>query len=362
MSSPIRVAHVITSTDTGGAQTMLRKLLAHIDRSAFTSTVISLAPAGPMTEALQSVSIDMRPRAVELWKLARLRSLLRAAKPDVVQTWMYHANLAGGMASRLSVAAPVIWNIRASGFDWRAGHTAHVINPAVRLGALASRFVPKRTIYVSQRALASHEQLGYRGPNEIIPNGFDVAEYRPDPDARRSLRRELGLKDETLLVGLVARVHPIKNHALFLAAARAIAKQRQDVRFVLCGEGVTSLDAFEGVHALGSRSDMPRVTAALDIACSSSFAEGFPNTLGEAMACGVPCVATDVGDSAYLIGDTGLVVPSNDEAAFANACLRLLDDAGLRARLGRAARERIEQHFEIGVITKRYEHLYRSVA
>lgn len=372
MTDVVRVAHIITSLDTGGAQTMLHKILSHIDREAFRSLVVSLAPRGSMTRAFETVSdrvdsLDMNPRIRDVVKAARLRRLLREWRPDVVQTWMYHANLIGGLAARMSIGAPVIWNVRASGYD-RSLQNVQVINPAVRLGALASRFVPERIVYCSERAVAFHRELGYAASHvEVIPNGFDLQAFHPDPEARRSVRQELRVPDETLLVGLVARLHPMKNHALFLTAARAIADAGSDTHFVLCGDGVTDLRDLvdrHGLagrcHLLGPRTDMPRITAALDVACSSSFGEGFPNTLGEAMASGVPCVATDVGDSAYLIGETGIVVPRDDAAAFAKACLQLLGDFELRARCGEAARRRVEEHFEIAHITRRYERMYRE--
>jgi glycosyltransferase involved in cell wall biosynthesis len=373
----LRVAHIITGLEVGGAERMLQKVVAHLDRDAFRSDVISLAPPGPLADAVAAVSdrlefLGMRPRVTDVAKLARLRRLLREWQPDVVQTWMYHANLAGGLAARLSVRAPVIWNIVASGYSYSERRRAQVVPRIVRLSAAASRFIPSRTVYCSRRAIGFHHDLGFSKKGvEFIPTAFDVETFRPDPDARRSVRRELQLDDDARLVGLVARFHPIKNHDLFLTAARAIADQRSDTHFVLCGDGLTPDNAAvmdivrrHGVadrcHLLGRRTDMPRITAALDLACSSSFGEGFPNTLGEAMACGVPCVATDVGDSAYLIDDTGMVVPRDDASAFANACLELLGDPARRTRLGAAARQRIEEQFEIGAIARQYERLYRD--
>lgn len=378
MTSAIRVAHVITSLDTGGAQMMLHKLLTHIDDRSFRSAVISLAPAGPMTSAFHGVaerieSLDIEARPFSLLRAGRLRPILREWKPDIVQTWMYHANVIGGLVARVSGTAPVIWNIRASGYERSSSRQSHTIAPSVRAGALLSRFVPRRIVYCSERAVEFHRQIGYSSSEAaVIANGFDIQAFQPDETTRQSLRRELGIGDDTLLVGLVARFRPIKNHEFFFDAARTITDQRSDTHFVLCGDEMTRANAAamslverhglgDRCHLLGPRQDIARITAALDIATSSSFGEGFPNSIGEAMACGVPCVATDVGDTAYLIGDTGLVVPRDEPAAFAEACLRLLREPELRARLGREARRRVAEHFEIGAITRRYEALYRDV-
>lgn len=375
--APIRVLHIITGLDIGGAEMMLHKVLSRVDRESFRSDVISLAPPGALTGAVASVSdrlesLGMRPRLADLGKTIRLRRLVREWRPDVVQTWMYHANLLGGLAARTALRAPVIWNVMASGYDVSEGRHGQVVPRVVRLNAAVSRWVPDTILYCAKRAVPFHEKLGFANERvEIVPTGFDLEAFRPDPDARRSVRQELRLPADTLLAGLVARFHSIKNHALFFEAARAIADRRRDVHFVLCGEGMTAdnprvmeLVRRHGVedrcHLLGPRRDIPRITAALDVACSSSFGEGFPNTLGEAMASEVPCVATDVGDSAYLIAETGITVPRDDAAAFASACLRLLADPALRSRLGAAARRRIEEHFAIEVVTRQFENVWRE--
>jgi glycosyltransferase involved in cell wall biosynthesis len=166
-----------------------------------------------------------------------------------------------------------------------------------------------------------HEAIGYRADRRsVIPNGFDCERFQPDTGARASVRAELGLDEETPLIGLIARYHPMKDHANFLAAARLVLKQEPTAHFLLAGPCVevstkelstlvSTLGLQGRIHLLGERSDIPRLTAALDIACSSSaWGEGFPNVIGEAMACGVPCVVTDVGDSAWIVGETGFVV------------------------------------------------------
>jgi glycosyltransferase involved in cell wall biosynthesis len=223
---------------------------------------------------------------------------------------------------------------------------------------------------------AFHTQIGYH-PREwvLIPNGIDDQQFRPDAVARRSVRQELGLEPEALLIGLIARFDPMKDHTTFLQAARLLLDSHPQTHFLLCGAEVTPENLQlscqietghlqERVHLLGLRRDITRITAALDVATlSSSFGEGFSNVVGEAMACEVPCVVTDVGDSAQVVGDTGIVVPPKDPQALADGWRKLIE-MGVegRQRLGRAAREWIQQEYSLESVVTQYENLYLSLA
>jgi glycosyltransferase involved in cell wall biosynthesis len=206
----------------------------------------------------------------------------------------------------------------------------------------------------------------------VIPTGYDLTVFHPDEQARNDVRRELGVSDEHVLVGLVARYHPMKDHAGFLQAARLVAQAHPEARFVLVGRDMNQhLPVFDLIRRnqledrvllLGERQDIPRLTAALDIACSASaWGEGFSNTVGEAMACGIPCVVTDVGDSAYAVGEAGLAVPPRHPQALADAISKLIA-AGpeCRVRLGQAARRRVQSEFALPNIVRRYEDLYQE--
>jgi glycosyltransferase involved in cell wall biosynthesis len=265
--------------------------------------------------------------------------------------------------------APVIWNIRQTVYDLR--NERWLTAKLIRLGArLSSR--PAAIIYNSQTSAAQHEELGYGAEKRvIIPNGFDCQFLRPDEAARKAVRAELGVTDDNILIGLVARYHPMKDHAGFLRAAAIVAQARPLSRFVLAGTGISAKqtelaellkqNGLQGrVTLLGERSDIPQLNNAFDIACSASaWGEGFSNSIGEAMACGVPCVVTDVGDSAYIVGDTGLVAPPREPQAFANAIVRLIDmGAAGRKKLGAKARKRIETEFSLPAVVQKYEEHY----
>ena len=219
-----------------------------------------------------------------------------------------------------------------------------------------------------------HRSLGYaRDKMVVIPNGFDVINFRPDTATRRPVRAELGIPEDTLLIGMFARFHAQKDHRNFVEAAALLHARHPDIHFLLCGDGITwenkvlsgwivTAGIHEHCHPLGPREDIPRLAAALDIASSSSFGEGFPNVVGEAMACGIPCVVTDVGDSARIVGTTGRVVSAKDPEALAMAWTQMigLGEEG-RRRLGVATRKRVMHHFELSKIVKKYEALYTSL-
>jgi glycosyltransferase involved in cell wall biosynthesis len=220
-----------------------------------------------------------------------------------------------------------------------------------------------------------HQELGYAAEKlEVIPNGFNLEQVKPDPAARASVRRELCLPAETVLIGMAARFHPHKDHRNFLRAAARLHREMPEVQFLLCGMKVAWQNSrlaewieAEGLrdccHLLGPRGDMSRLYSAMDVATSSSFSEAFPIAIGEAMACGTPCVVTDVGDSALIVGDTGEAVAPENAAAMAEGWRKLIA-AGpeARRRFGMAARRRVQQHFSLPSIVERYQAVYSQLA
>ncbi len=374
MSVPI--LHLITGLGTGGAETMLFKLLSRTDSHSYRPVVISLLPCRglKLSTAIENLGIPVWSAEMPIgpgliWKLPRLVSLLRRAAPQLVMGWEVHGNVFSQLGQWLH-SSRVIWNVRGS-LDHIQSEKQRTRLLIAALGK-ASR-LPDRIIYNSRRSAAQHEAAGYcRTRTVVIPNGFDGELFRPDPEARFSLRRELALSPTEPLVGMVARHHPVKNHSGFLRAA-ARAMRQAPFHAVLAGRGVdpanadlveqiASLGLTGRVHLLGERADTPRLTAAFDIAVSASFAEAFPNVIGEAMMCGVPCLVTDVGDSAWLVGDTGAVVPPDDPDSFAagiESLLRLSPEA--RAGLGATARRRILNDFSLDEVARKFHRLYDEV-
>jgi glycosyltransferase involved in cell wall biosynthesis/D-alanine-D-alanine ligase-like ATP-grasp enzyme len=374
----IRIAHVINSFEHGGAETMLCNLLLRADRDRFEPHVVALIDdltvAGPVIDAgIPLATMDMRPGVPSPAGVARLARHLRRLRPDVVHCWMDHSNLLGGVAARLAGAGRVVWAVHHS------HHVPGVAKRSTRLTVAAcarlSRVLPDRIVYCSEHARRLYEQSGFAAhQSATIPNGFDLDTFKPDPAARRAIRAELGVADDVPLVGLVARYDPFKDHPTFLRAAALLAQKRPDVRLLLCGHrvdrnnaalvaGIASLGLSDRCHLLGPRRDVARVYAALDVLCSSSISEAFPLVIGEAMACGVPCVVTDAGDSALLVGPTGTVVPPRDPTAMAAALAAVLSKSPAeRCQLGIAARQRVRDRFALDDVARRYESLYEQLA
>jgi glycosyltransferase involved in cell wall biosynthesis len=376
----VKVVHLITGLTVGGAETMLAKLVSTMDRRAFRNQVVTLWEGGPVADDIRRAGIPVtslgmvrgapQPRGV-----ARLVSLLRRERPDVLQTWMYHANLLGTVGARLAGVRRLAWNVRTSNFV--GPDPSRQTRLTNRLCAALTRtpLGPKVVVANARAGVAAHTAQGYRPPRwEVIPNGFDLECFKPDPGVRERVRQELGIPLDVPVVGLLARFDPMKDHASFFRAASDVRKQVSGTHLLLAGSGVDGANARlrelvagerldDSVHLLGERKDAPALLAALDVYVSSSaYGEGFSNAIGEAMASGVPCVVTDVGDSAAIVGETGTVVPPRDPEALAAAIAGILGrPAEERQRLGAAARERVQREFSLVEITRQYEHLYRSL-
>jgi glycosyltransferase involved in cell wall biosynthesis len=366
-----RILHLITGLQTGGAEGMLARLVTRTDRTRFPSVVVSMTDTGTIGPIIAAAGIPVealgiRRGAIDPRGLTRFRGLLRRHRPDIVQTWLYHADLLGLIAHRMGYARRLLWNIRCS----------DMAGPNV-LRRVLSRFSarPAAVIVNSLAGRRFHQRIGYHPSRwEYIPNGYDMAALRPDETARDRLRSALGIDPSTIVIGLPARYHPMKDHTTFLAAAARQAAARPDHAFLLIGGGIepanrelTQAIAAHGlmhrVRLLGERTDMNAIYPALDVATlTSAFGEGFPNVLAEAMACGVPCVATDSGDVAEILGATGIIVPPRDPEALALGWQRMIDlGADGRRALGARARAHIAENYELDHAVRRFEALYADL-
>jgi glycosyltransferase involved in cell wall biosynthesis len=303
-------------------------------------------------------------------------SLIKAAnlwQPDVIQGWMYHGNVAASMAANAMLRRrPAVWSIRQSLYEIEKERRGTQV--VIRIGRAISG-TPALTIYNSREAAHSHSQLGFSTRRQlVIANGFDSDKFAPNREARTRIRRELAIPEGDLLIGHVARFHPIKGHRLLIDAVAAIGDRLPSATYLLVGFGVDGgnvelTDALRAaglekrVRLLGPRSDVPDLTAAFDIAVLSSEAESFPNVVAEAMACGVPVVATDVGDCAEIIGDTGVVCSEGDAGALASGIISLAKlGTEDRRSLGQRARARIVANYSLTSIAQRYWDAYSSVS
>lgn len=373
----IRLAHIITGLDGGGAEFMLARLCAALPRELYQVQVFSLTRGGLIAARLRALDIpvfelDLKAAGDVPRGMLGLRHALREFAPDLVQTWLCHADLLGGLLARLSLRVPVIWGVHQAEYD--ASTTPFTTRMVLRACAWLADKVPARIVSCSAAGRRARIAAGYPAELfEVITNGVDLQQFQPDGSAGARLRAELGVSSATLLVGMPARWHIDKDHAVLCAAARGVLEVCPDSCFVLCGEGITAeqheltqMIAATGHAAafrlLGFRDDMGALLAGLDIGVLSSRTEAFPNVIVETMACAVPFVATDVGDVAAIIGDAGRVVAPRDPAALTRALLELLQaPAARRAACAQRARQRAVAQFSLAAAVARYEALYHAV-
>jgi glycosyltransferase involved in cell wall biosynthesis len=373
----LNILHIITGLGTGGAELSLLRLLGELPEQSFHNRVVSLTSYGTIGAQIESLGVkvdvlSMSGRCPTPCALFALRAIAQRFAPDLIQGWMYHANLISlALAWSVRPRVPLIWNIRHSLSD--PGLEKLTTRLTIDLGARCSARAAS-IIYNAETSAEQHEAFGFDSTKRVvIPNGIDTEQYLPNPGAGRQVRERLGIGPERRLVGAIARYHPMKRHDVLLQAASKVVKRFEDVVFVLVGKDlvddneilnalVSELGLHGRIHLLGERHDVPQLLAAMDIFVSSSgWGEGFPNVVAEAMACEVPCIVTNVGDSADLVDDTGIVVEPNDPQELAQGCLRLLGECDARRReRGRAARRRIVDKFNLAHMAERYAVLYES--
>jgi len=370
----MKILHIITGLNDGGAEAVLFSLCTREQEN--THTVISLMDEGKYGFLLKSNGITvktlgMKRGRVTLFGLYRLFKLIRLSKPDVVQTWMYHADLLGGAMCRLAGVNAVVWGIHHSELNPEQSRRSTIL--IAKLSSKLSRFIPKRIAVCAEMAAKLHADLGYAlDKMVVIPNGYDLDRFAPDPVGRVQLRQEWSLPDDVPLIGMVARFDPLKDHTNLIDALEKLLKKNVVFQAVLVGAGMDEDNEMvvahlaqcgltDRVRLLGSRRDIPAVMNALDIHVLSSSSEAFPNVLAEAMACGTPCVTTDVGDAGLIVGSTGWIVPPRAPVELSNALGQAIVEWGYRNgwyERQRMVRERITDNFSIERMVAHYRDVW----
>lgn len=368
---PETILFLTRSLDRGGAERQLAVLAKGLARRGHTVAVAVFFGGGAYESELAGAGV----RLIHLGKkgrwdilpfISRLVRLLRKVRPAVLHSYLGVPNILAVVLKPLVPGTRIVWGVRASNmdlsrYDWLS-RLAYALER--RLARFADLIIANS--HAGKRHAVANDFP--EGKIVVIPNGIDTDYFRPDPEGRRQVRAEWGIGEHEILVGLVGRLDPMKDHPVFLEAASDIARVRRGGRFVCVGGGPADYAATLKQHAaalgftneliwVGARDDMPAVYSALDIASSSSsYGEGFSNTIAEAMACGIPCVVTDVGDSALIVGDAGSAVPPGDHDALAAAIQHLIDlPAEARRARGEACRARVVSEFGIDRLIQRTE-------
>ncbi|MBI6605757.1 MULTISPECIES: glycosyltransferase family 4 protein [Pseudomonas] len=370
----MKVTHVIVGLNIGGAELMLRRLCESLNFSSEDEhRVISLTDLGEVGALLRAHGVTVDTLGMRgAWDVFRafnkLVRLLQSSKPDVVQTWMYHADLLGGLAARRVGVKAVIWGIRTTDVSKGGGRATIIIR---KLCAWLSSSVPSVIVCAAQASRASHVAVGYSpGKMTVIPNGFDLERMVAQPQDRESIRSTQGIGEDDLVIGSLGRYNQVKDHSSFVKAAGLVAARFAHVKFLMVGRDVDHANSAlmaeiaatgypDRFVLLGERRDVPACFKAMDIFCLHSLTEGFPNVLGEAMSMALPCVTTDAGDAAFLLGENGFVVPIQDPLALAEALAKIAGATfAERTAMGQGSYKRIVENFTMKCTEHKFKAIY----
>ncbi len=369
-----KIVHIITGLNNGGAETMLYKLLQNIDASEYQCFVVSMLDKGVMGKKIESLGISVLPLNMNkkyniLTAFFKTRKLCKDA--EMIQSWMYHANL-WAFFSSLGLHKKIIWGIRRGELSPSTDKKTTLFT--AKVGAWISHRI-STIVYCAENSKKFHEEkYCYAEKNSVvIPNGFELEKYKRSETSRAMIRNQLGIDDEKIVIALVGRYHVVKGHKNFCKALGLLAgKTKKEIHILFVGYGNTKTNSElmalirenyleSRVSCMGARDDIPDLLSATDFLVSASYTEAFSNVIGEAMSCEVPCVVTDVGDSAGIVGNTGIVVPNNEPTVLANGIMEMISkDKAEREMLGKKARTRIQELFEIKVVSSKYEKLYKE--
>ena len=371
----MKIMFVINSLNVGGAEQMLAKIAKNIAFADDDITVVTLIGNGILAEEFVGenhcvISLGLSRNPLTWLNIVKLAVIMRRRQPDVVHSWLYQSDIVAGIVTRFVTNCAVIWSLRQS--NLAKEHNKFTTRLCIKLCALMSRYLPDAIVSNAYIAMLAHTKIGYAANKiVIIPNGFDLSQSSRDASAAAKIREELGIGHDAPMVSMIGRFDSQKNHVGFFRAMRTILNALPDTNFCFAGVGVTTDNPainkmiYENnidkkrLHLLGQRNDINAVMSATDLLALPSDGEAFPNVVGEAMACEIPCVVTDVGDCGEIVGKTGRVVPAGDMLKFADEVIGMLSKSKLqRQAMGREARLRVKARYDIDKVAKAYRDLY----
>ena len=367
----MKIVHIITSLGDGGAENSLYKICKydHFNKHI----VVSLKGSGKYFSLLNNLGIKvycLNINFFSIFKFFHLIKLLQSVKPDVVQTWLVHGDFIGGISARLAGIKNIIWNIRYSNIEFGKAKLTTIL--LVKVLAKLSFLLPKSIVVVSKSSKKNCISLGYcKKKLYLIPNGYDLSILKPNKIQRLNFRKKIIIKKKIPLIGIVARYDLAKDHEKLINALSIIRLKNINFLCFLVGSNINKnninlvskikkLQLNDSVKLLGRSSNISQVMNGLDIHVLSSIREGFPNVVAEAMCCGTPCVVTDVGDSAFIVGKTGWVVPPQNISKLATAIEQALSEVGTKKwkKKCNQARLRIKKNFDISKMIKSYNKIW----
>jgi glycosyltransferase involved in cell wall biosynthesis len=371
----MKIVHIITGLGDGGAEHALFKICKYdILNKHF---VISLKGPGKYFSLLKkegTIVYCLNLRFFSILKFIFLIKLLRSLKPSIVQTWLVHADFLGSIAARLAGIKNIVWNVRYSNIEIGKAKLTTIL--IIKILSMLSYLIPKFIITVSKKAKKIYEIVGYNKKIfKYIPNGYDLKILKINKLQKVNFKKKIKIKKEIPLIGNVARYDPQKDHLNLLNALSLIRSKKIIFFCVLVGSNIDQnnieliseikkLKLSNYVKLLGQKDNISEVMNGLDIhVLSSSYGEGFPNVVAESMACGTPCIVTDVGDSAYIVDKTGWVVPPKNSIKLSKAIEKAVYEKSTIKWNKRCikARLRVKKNFSIGKMVKLYNKVWDEV-
>lgn len=374
----MKIIHVITGLNNGGAEAILYRLCKYDNINEH--IVISMMDNGKYGELLKNENLSVYTLNMSAGKLTfsgvvSLYKIIKKLKPDIVQTWMYHANLIGGIVAKIAGIKKIVWGIHHSNLDKTHNKKSTIF--IVKILGKISNMVPTDIIFCAEKSYEVHKSIGYRCKNmKVVPNGYELDKFYPNIENIQNLKNELNLNNTKNIIGFVARFDELKDHNNLLHSLKVVKEGIVDFKCLLVGANIVSMnkdlmnmiekyDLFENIILLGERNDIPDIMNLLDIHILSSYSEAFPNVLCEAMACGTPCITTDVGDATFIIGDTGYVVPIKDPNSMSKKIIEMIyeKENNILAWENRKLKcsERIVQNFSIEKMILNYQMVWNNL-
>lgn len=369
--------HIITNLTIGGAESMLLRLIKSRSDLYKSTIVISLMENAEIGKVLEEMGIKVIKMGMTNWwsafrTIIKIKHIINRENPSIIHTWMYHANIIGGLAGHLAKNKNIVWSIRRSEYSYSESLSTFIV---MKIGAIFSYLIPRVIVHVADSGLKNHQKYGYNSKNSIvIPNGFDTNKLRQNLISRKKIRNELNIYDNQTVIGCVGRFHESKGYEILVSSSTDVLKVYKNVKYLLIGRNVNEQNSIlkkwikktgfsRHFILLGEKNNIADYMNAMDIFCLSSVTEGFPNVLGEAMAMELPCVVTRVGDVKKIIGNNAVLVEPKSKTLLSKGLCEILGmDVEKRKKMGQRGRNKIEAEYPLKSVCKKYYDLYSLIS
>jgi len=374
----LKILHVITGLGCGGAENVLLKLIKHDKNNihyVFCLTKQTCLKHLYMQAGASLYYFDFKNIFLFPYYSYNLVQHLKKISPNIIQTWMYHSDLFGGLLGRIAGFKNIIWGIRHSNFHLK--NTPTTLKLIVKLSAILSYIIPKKITVCAKSAYVYHTKVGYDHEKMVlIPNGFDLNYFKPTAQKSKSISTKKIIPKKKMVIGFVGRFHPQKDHKTLLDGLMLAKQKGIPFKCIFVGNDNTKKNIhlvkmikerklFECIKLSGVRYNMPKVMNSFDLLILASlYGEGFPNVVAESMACATPCVVTNVGDSSSIVGNTGWVIPPGNAFLLSQQIgLAFTEKYTKKWKIRCAnARNRIKSNFSIQKMVKRFNVVWNLVA